>query len=542
MNDNSPVNPRPLRRRQRQQQPKGLRQKLLARFPAYEKWLQPKALIALGLGFFLLITVPITVLAVNGSRNRAADAQTQGYSNLSGEGALPSFTPVPPPEPSPTPSPSPSPTPEPHPSNMVLQKGIDAPVIIEIQARLMELGYMEADEPISSFGPMTEEAIRHFQRQHSLAEDGKIGMETYTLLMSDQATKYTVFLGADGTDVSELQSRLRELGFMDDVTGHFGEATESAVKRFQQLNGLTDDGKVGARTREALYADNAKANYHKFGEKSEEVKSYQSLLNKLGYLTTTPDGNYGADTTAAVKRFQELNGLIPDGFLGYTTIKTLKSSGAAPNALQLGMKGSDVERVQKRLKELGYTKNVTGYFGEITQEAVKAFQKRNSLGTDGVVGRVTMAKLISSSAKKPASSSSGSSGTPSVPSEGSGSGVDKLISVAESKIGSKYVFASKGPNTFDCSGFVYYCLNQAGVRIGYMTSASWQHTDRFQRISSMSDLKRGDILSFEGHVGIYIGGGKMIDASSSQGKVRTTSGITSSSYWTSHFVCGYRVF
>ena len=42
--------------------------------------------------------------------------------------------------------------------------------------------------------------------------------------------------------------------------------------------------------------------------------------------------------------------------------------------------------------------------------------------------------------------------------------------------------------------------------------------------------------------GIYMGNGKMIDASSSRGKVRTTSNIQSSSYWTSHFICGFRIF
>jgi cell wall-associated NlpC family hydrolase len=59
----------------------------------------------------------------------------------------------------------------------------------------------------------------------------------------------------------------------------------------------------------------------------------------------------------------------------------------------------------------------------------------------------------------------------------------------------------------------------------------------------MSDLKAGDVISFKGHVGIYLGGGKMIDASSSQGQVRiTSSNIQSSSYWTRNFVCGFRIF
>jgi cell wall-associated NlpC family hydrolase len=65
----------------------------------------------------------------------------------------------------------------------------------------------------------------------------------------------------------------------------------------------------------------------------------------------------------------------------------------------------------------------------------------------------------------------------------------------------------------------------------------------------MSSLQRGDILVFSGstsssgHVGIYIGSGKMIDASSSQGEVRTSSTVLKSGgYWQEHFICAYRVF
>ena len=67
-------------------------------------------------------------------------------------------------------------------------------------------------------------------------------------------------------------------------------------------------------------------------------------------------------------------------------------------------------------------------------------------------------------------------------------------------------------------------------------------------ISSMSDLKRGDLLFFTDddaggvvtHTGIYIGGNTMIDASSSNGKVVKRSCTTS--YWTRNFVCARRVF
>ena len=123
-----------------------------------------------------------------------------------------------------------------------------------------------------------------------------------------------------------------------------------------------------------------------------------------------------------------------------------------------------------------------------------------------------------------------------------------MIDVAESKLGCKYVSGSKGPNSFDCSGFVYYCLRNAGVNAKYMTSIAWRSTGNYKRISSLKDCKRGDILVFsgstmaKGHVGIYLGSGKMIDASSSAGVVRITNTVLSGSYWPSHFLMAYRVF
>ena len=287
------------------------------------------------------------------------------------------------PEATPEPTPEPTPTPEPDPTNTVFKYGMEAPVVAEIQERLMELGYMENDEPTEYYGSITESAVRLFQRQHGLNVDGCVGAETWAAMNADDAQHYTVMEGMDGTDVEELQTRLRELGYIDTVTGHFGEMTTEAVKKFQEVNKLTVDGKVGSKTREMLYSPDATANFHRFGEESDEVKEYQERLKKLGYLTTTPDGNYGKDTVMAVKRFQEINGLIADGFLGPNTMSLLNSSDAKANGLQLGMEGSDVTNVQKRLKELNYMDAVTGYYGSLTEEAVKAFQKRNGLSADG---------------------------------------------------------------------------------------------------------------------------------------------------------------
>lgn len=457
-----------------------------------------------------------------------------------------------------TPTVKPTTEPTPTPVPIMFTKGDNHDDIMEIQLRLMGLFYMDSDEPTDYFGPQTEEAIKVFQRRHELKITGVIDKVTYDLLMSSGAKTCMVGLGDEGTDVKELQERLYELDYISAVTGYFGSDTEEAVKKFQEKNNLTVDGKVGAETREALYSENAKANALSYGTQSPEVKQYQEILKRLGYLTTEPDGTYGNDMVAAVKRFQERNGLIPDGYLGPKTKKLLLSGDAQANALMIGMSGDDVENVQRLLKKWGYLNesSCTGYYGSVTEYAVKEFQRRNGLSVDGKVGRQSMKVLTGDNVKGPSSGyqvGGGSGGNGNGGGNGGGGGgdssttssVEQLIKVARTKLGSRYVRGGKGPNTFDCSGFVYWCLNKAGVSQPYLTSHGWRSVTHYRRISSMNDVKRGDILVFrmsssQGHVGIALGGGRMIDASSNLGKVVERSHTTN--YWQRYFLCAYRIF
>ena len=331
----------------------------------------------------------------------------------------------------------------------------------------------------------------------------------------------------------------------------------------QSVNGLEQDGKVGRKTMNLLYSEDVKANMLAYGEKSDLVLAAQKRLKELGYMTTEPDGSYGNDTIIAVKQFQSRNDQIVDGYLGPATRVALNSSDAVPNGLALGDSGDNIQRVQNLLSKLGYLKsaNVTGYYGEVTEDAVKLFQRTNGLSADGTVGVMTMAKLTGGDAKKaPAQpktntsknnsknnrknnsngGSKGNSGSTAVPNTGGASGgASALLAVASSKLGCPYVWGSKGPNSFDCSGFVYWCLNQVGVRQSYMTSSGWRNAGRYTRISSFSNLRAGDIIVVSGHVGIVAGGGTVIDASSGNGKVVHRS---LSSWWANNFICGWRIF
>jgi len=424
-----------------------------------------------------------------------------------------------------------------------LRNGVEHPVVASLQEKLMNLGFMDNDEPTQYFGNVTEEAVKIFQRQNDLVQDGIVGPETFDSIMSPSAKYYAVSKGVEGSDISRIQNRLYELGYLANagmVTGSFGDDTEAAVIKLQEVNGLSVDGKVGIQTINLLYSDDIKPNFLSYGEKSDVVLSCQQRLKELGYLTTAPDGAYGDDTVIAVKQFQSRNDLVVDGYLGPSTRLALTSSDAQPNGLTLGEQGDTVTRIQQLLNKYGYltSSNVTGYYGEITEKAVKSFQSNNGLNADGSVGQLTMNKLTGSNAKKAGSSGASGNSSKSGTVTG-GSGVSGLLSIARSKLGSSYVWGSKGPNSFDCSGFVYWCLNQSGVRQSYLTSSGWRNVGKYTKISSFGSLQAGDIIVVSGHVGIVAGGGSVIDASSSNGRVVERS---LSSWWRNNFICGWRIF
>ncbi len=138
----------------------------------------------------------------------------------------------------------------------------------------------------------------------------------------------------------------------------------------------------------------------RLGDEGQAVKELQQLLKKHDcYDFDEITGYYGTVTENGVRKFQAQNGLKVDGVAGEDTIKKLKESKATtlknPNSLCLGMKGDKVKEVQRRLKELGlYTESqITGYYGPITEKAVKAFQEASGMTADGIVGDKTRTAL-----------------------------------------------------------------------------------------------------------------------------------------------------
>ena len=334
-----------------------------------------------------------------------------------------------------------------------LKVGSTGAEVRKMQNRLKELGYLKGSAD-GDFGAATESAVKSFQAQNGLAVDGKAGTATLNKLYSANAKKapanvtntpkptatpFTSFKHGDtGAEIKRMQTRLKELGYLNGkADGDFGDATEAAVRYFQQRNNLTVDGKAGQKTLDKLYSSSAKAAkatptptakptktpkvtatpkaesldyYLENGASGTKVRTLQNRLIELGWLSGQADGKYGNATEYAVKAFQKrYSSLWDDGVAGPDTLKQLYGAGAATaktpaaslgQTLSSGDEGAAVKALQNRLKELGfYKKTIDGEYGSTTKAAVTAFQAANGLSETGKANETTLNKLYSASAK-----------------------------------------------------------------------------------------------------------------------------------------------
>ena len=210
------------------------------------------------------------------------------------------------------------------------------------------------------FGSRTEDAVKTFQRIFSLTPDGIVGKTTWNkisyiftavtklaelggegITIENSSSGSTISLGSRGNYVKIAQNMLRKISLyfptIPSLTadGIFGEKTRQSVIAFQKYFGLVPDGVVGRNTWNMLYdvflgtarQEGFNVSYPgtplKRGSSGENVWLMQSYLNTIGEVLNIPkvitDSIFGARTEAAVKTFQQLEGLTVDGIIGRNT-------------------------------------------------------------------------------------------------------------------------------------------------------------------------------------------------------------------------------
>lgn len=140
-------------------------------------------------------------------------------------------------------------------------------VVRDIKEKLFEVGYtdglMQAGGAFSDeFDAPMRSAVLAFQKDHGLEQTGEADKAMMDVLLPwyyeriDAAATGAIVLGSMGGTVRQMQEDLAALGYYrGEITGNFGSITESAVRAFQEANGLAPDGIAGAKTQQMIRSE-----------------------------------------------------------------------------------------------------------------------------------------------------------------------------------------------------------------------------------------------------------------------------------------------
>ncbi|MBQ1507658.1 MAG: peptidoglycan-binding protein [Ruminococcus sp.] len=185
----------------------------------------------------------------------------------------------------------------------------------------------------------------------SVSDDTDNSAETEPEEAQTSAASESYKIGSSGEEVKNIQNRLAQLGYYKgEISGEFDEATEAAYKQFQAAAGLIVDGIAGS-DREVLYS--GEAPYYIEDEPATEPETVEE--------TTVPEETEAVDESV----------------------------------IKLGDESETVKAIQEQLAKLGYFEiEISGLFGEYTEQAIKNFQLANGLPATGIVDEETYNALF----------------------------------------------------------------------------------------------------------------------------------------------------
>lgn len=258
-------------------------------------------------------------------------------------------------------------------------------------------------------------------------------------------------LGSVGEEVRTIQKQLNRISrnyplipIIPDTNGIFSADTQKAVKTFQSIFNLTNDGIVGRSTwytikriyngvkklselySEGITVTEAQREFPRtlqVGSTGQAVRVLQYYLRFISFFDKSIpfisfDGVYAQETADAVKTFQAQFGLTPDGIVGASTWNAIISEyddilNSLPYEYQSyssllypgfvltpGATGKVVEQIQTYLNVIAKSNSkvpavtVDGVYGDSTVNAVKAVQSLYAIPTQGVVGALTWNAIV----------------------------------------------------------------------------------------------------------------------------------------------------
>ncbi len=280
-----------------------------------------------------------------------------------------------------------------------------------------------------------------------------------------------------------------------------------------------------------------------YGDHGELVRHVQYKLKKLGYYQDQIDGKYGLYTEQAVRSFQSSESLEVNGEINNDTYQrliimeekeALETIHPLLEKISFGEVGERVRKVQEVLYFYGYYHGkVDGIYGRLTEEAIRRIEQTDHEPQS----QITFLDKKNTNVVEKKQKHKRENDTPE-PVPVQFNTTKDVISLAKSLEGTPYQWGGTTTEGFDCSGFIYYVYKEVGLQLPRTVNEIWNYTTLVDRPSI------GDFVFFEtyqpgpSHMGIYLGEGKFIHASSSQG-VRIS--LLEENYWQTRYLGAKRI-
>ena len=261
-----------------------------------------------------------------------------------------------------------------------------------------------------------------------------------------------------GLSLLQVLTGVDDLGDMLNRLFYYGKVSDKQAQTIQEVKELKQE----LTNKQAEQEQNVAATQKKVDELNAQQAEAQNVVNSL-------DSQLQAELAAEVQ---------------------------ANAALQAGINASTAEKATVNTETAGTTENTN-----------------NGGGTSNNGGNTPAPTPTPAPAPTPQPSTPAPAPTPSAPSQSVDGGT--VVSRAYSKLGCAYSWGGIGPNSFDCSGFVSYCLTGRYCRLGTtVTFMGWHR---------VTDPQPGDVVVNSRHTGIYVGNGEMIHASNyNTGVIKTS--------------------
>ncbi len=267
-----------------------------------------------------------------------------------------------------------------------------------------------------------------------------------------------------------------------------GEYKTGGLSLLQVLTGVDD---LGDMLNRLFY-------YGKVSDKqAQTIQEVKELKQEL----TNKQAEQEQNVAATQKKVDELNAQQAEAQNVVNSLDSqlqaeLAAEAQANAALQAGINASTAEKATVNTETAGTTENTN-----------------NGGGTTNNGGNTPAPTPTPAPAPTPQPPTPAPAPTPSAPSQSVDGGT--VVSRAYSKLGCAYSWGGIGPNSFDCSGFVSYCLTGRYCRLGStVTFMGWHR---------VTDPQPGDVVVNSRHTGIYVGNGEMIHASNyNTGVIKTS--------------------